>query len=146
MSGEVTWSKCLKFSSSKKKKKSLFLLSDIWSVYIHLISPENNYRILPILKRKKKSSLFFFNLLNDCYISGMRKNKICYPEMHISCDKVLPTQFPKFSVISHHLWKINRRPASLPTHLVLDSFHFPGFKSEFVSVLLRQTKDAMSIK
>lgn len=76
----------------------------------------------------------------------MRKNKICCPEMHMSRDKALPTQFPKFSVISHHLWKMNRRPASLPTRLVLDSFHFPGFKSEFVSVLLRQTKDAMSIK
>ena len=64
---EVTQSKCLKFSSKKKKKKiTPFLLSDIWSVYMHLISSENNYRILPILKRKeKKSSLFFFNLLND---------------------------------------------------------------------------------
>lgn len=42
------------------QKKSLFLLSDIWSVYIHLTSPENNYRILPILKRKKKIIAFLF--------------------------------------------------------------------------------------
>lgn len=50
----------LNFLLLKKKKKSLFLLSDIWSVYIHLISPENNYRILPILKRKKKIIAFLF--------------------------------------------------------------------------------------
>lgn len=41
------------------QKKSLFLLSDIWSVYTHLISPENNYRILPILKRKKSHRFSF---------------------------------------------------------------------------------------
>lgn len=55
---EVTQSKCLKFSSKKKKKKSLGFFFQTY-VYMCLISSENNYRILPILKRKEKKIIAF---------------------------------------------------------------------------------------
>lgn len=64
--------------------------------------------------------------------------------MHMPRDKALPTQFPKLSVISRHLVEDESAASFYLAHSLI--FHFPGFKSEFVSVLLRQTKDAMSIK